>query len=280
MRVAAAVLVVGCGPKAVPIAYPTDLQPVAMAQSDAFLLYQPGADPVGAFASGDPAPGVDERGPGRTSCSAFLSLADSAPTLPPHGLVHAGADAAVRAGRPSPKGTSVVWAELSALPGRRASIGDPNGLATCCLTTPEACTGWYVSETWVGTGRLHHPEQGEDGAIAWTAGATIHQSPWAFRLSSNPYATPDCGSWQLELPVAQRGVFALGVSNATFSERTARADAVARLREGMLLQLRQRGLSDGLVDQMREERWCVEAFPGAGGEQWIAQVLAYVSLTP
>jgi hypothetical protein len=159
-------------------------------------------------------------------------------------------------------------------------IGDPGALAACCETEPDSCTGWFVSEVWVGTGRLHHAAADDDGALTWAPGATLHESAWAFALGSNPYATGDCGSWQIALPTAAHGLYALGVSNATFSERTARADAEARLREDMLGRVRGRGLTDSLVDQMREERWCVDAFPGAGGEQWIAQVLGYVPVAP
>ena len=278
MRSLLALLLTCCGPKPVPVAYPLAV-PDTLANENVHLLYQPGAESIGSFSASEPGPAADERGLGRTACSEFLAVTPSEPSVPPRGLVNAGPEAAVRAGRASADGAVTVWGDVVPQAGRKAAIADPNGLSACCQAHPDGCSGWYVSETWSGTGQMHHPTVAE-GGMAWATGATLHESPWAFALSSNPYVSPGCGPWQLELPVASGGVYALGVSNATFSERTATTDAVARMRESMIVQLRQRGLSDGLVEQLREERWCVETFPGAGGDQFIAQVLAYVPVVP
>ncbi len=247
--------------------------PTRLDDEDVHVLFHDEA-PLGAFGE-EVGRGGDERmAPGRTVCSEHLLVRPTPATAPKGGWVYASPEANARRGGGGGEGDHLAWVDVVPAAGLEAVIGDPSALAACCATQADACTGWFVDRVFVGSGTFHHPT----GGANWAAGTSFTGVPYAFSMGSNPYATPDCGAWQLELPRAADGIYALGVSNATFAERTATADATARLRESAIAGLRAAGASDALVEQMREERWCIDAFPGAGGEQFIAQVLAYIPL--
>jgi hypothetical protein len=153
-----------------------------------------------------------------------------------------------------------------------AAIKAPDALRACCEAQPDACTAAFVGELVEGSGRSYRP-QGDP--VQWFAAGRV-SGAFGFRLVGNPYVGDDCGLWRQHPPTATAGRYVLGVSNATFTEDNARADARSRVDRDARAWLREQGQGEAAVQRLREERWCVESFPGAGGTQYVATVLTWL----
>lgn len=272
-----ALLTIGCAKRIELPTVPPDLPLDAAGVARRHLLVSPSSTVLGRFASRDTSP-LDETSTRQTACGAFFDTAEI--TLdddPLRGLYTATPGAAARWDIHSPGSAQItVWREPAARSARIAGISDPEGLAQCCAAEPAACDEWFVSLSHVGAGTLAW----QTSADGWLFGTTTEEpAPFAFELSANPYATDGCGAWQRSVPRAIGGAFFLGVSNATFTEENARRDAITRATQQASELVRSSGRSDVVLDSLREERWCIDTFPGAGGTQHLAHVLLYLPLS-
>jgi hypothetical protein len=263
-----------CGPRAAPPGLvPSDLPLDGVAYLNAWLLGRTSANQaLGTFVPED-AKAVDGSSGQRTSCSSWFEVVDAdVPSRPPK-LLGGTPDAAKSAGIPE-GGEATVWPDFAPTGRQVAAIKDPHGLAACCQGDPAACTGRYIGEVLVGTGKLYRVDRSA-GAPQWYPAAKVG-GPYAVRLSGNPYVGEECGAWREGVPRAAHGTFVLGVSTATRSEENARADALRQARQAALAWLKANNLGDSHLNDLSEERWCVESFPGETGEmEHLAHLLAY-----
>ena len=264
----------GCAKKIVLPEVPTDLPLDASGVARRHLLVSAESAPLGRFAGSETAP-LDETKTRKTACTSYFSEFDeSLDNDVLRGLYSATPDAASRWDIHAPGSEIVtVWRAPAASKLRRAGISDPSALEACCSANPEACDPWFVSAIHIGAGTLAW----QTSAEGWLFGRTTEApGQFAFELAANPYATDGCGTWQRSVPAATSGSYFLGVSNATFTEDNARRDAVLRATEQASTHLREQGHSDVALEALREERWCIDTFPGAGGTQHLAHVLLYL----
>ncbi|MFT4624057.1 MAG: hypothetical protein ACI8PZ_002713 [Myxococcota bacterium] len=268
------VLSAGCSKKVVLPDAPSDLPVEASGVTRRHLMVSPESTALGRFASTDAAP-LDETDTRQTVCSAHFSVAEEPLDADPlRGLYSATPGAAAKWDIHDPGASSIlVWRNPTAATRRVARITDPGALEACCTANPADCDPWFVGATHVGAGTLAW----RTSAQGWLFGDT-QETPgqFGFELSANPYATPDCGTWQRSVPRAAKGAYFLGISNATFTEKNARRDATKRASAEASNYLRGKGRSDAVLDGVREERWCIDTFPGAGGTQYLAHVLLFM----
>ncbi len=210
----------------------------------------------------------------RTACSEWFDVQElDLPSRPPV-LMGATPATADWLGGPD-DGDATFWLDFAPRSRTGAVVRDPHGLAECCSANPDSCGPSYVSEILSGAGKAYRLDR-TDGAPAWYKAKAL-DGPYLLRVTGNPYAGPECGSWRDNPPRAATGTFLLGVSTATRSEENARADATRKAKDAARGWLKQAALGDSLLARMTEERWCVESFQGQGGStEWIAQVLAYL----
>jgi hypothetical protein len=231
------------------------------------------SDALGRFVPDGQVP-IDGSSGEKTRCSEWFETIDlDLPSRPP-ALWGASPEAAAPFGAKGPRMTTLY---LDFAPTKRvgSAIRDPHGLAQCCERSPDQCTSSYIAEVLEGSGRAYRLDQAAEGTDWYAAGRLA--GAYGIRLSGNPYSGPDCGSWRDDPPRASHGTFLLGVSTTTHSEENARTDALRQARSGAITWLRAHKKGDALLDEMTEERWCLQAFPGENGDaEHLAQVLAYL----
>ncbi len=264
-----------CGPRAAPAGFvPSDLPVDGVKYLNAWLLGDASpTDALGTFVP-DGAGAVDGTSGARTACSEWFEVIDAdLPSRAPK--LYGATPAAGERVRVPVGGEGTVWPAFEPSERQIAAIRDPRGLAACCEGRPDQCTSRYVGEVLSGNGKLYRLDR-SSGAPRWFE--TGHASgPYALRLAGNPYVGDACGAWREGVPRAATGTFVLGVSTATRSADNARADALRQARQAANTWLRAEGLGDSKLDELTEERWCVESFPGESGAiEHLAHVLAYL----
>jgi hypothetical protein len=260
-RVLLLLSLVACARPAPPGVVPADAA-VAGARYQNAHLGGPGRAALGRFVDPEAWP-LDASMAEETACSRHFTVRrqDDAPS----------GGAGVFSG-PGPEQPEVRYVVYEPEPALVAAIKAPDALRACCEEQPQACTAAFVGELVEGGGRSYRPE---GDPVRWVAAGRVSGS-FGFRLVGNPYVGEDCGLWRQHPPVAASGRYVLGVSNATFTEDNARADARSRVELDARAWLREQGRGEAAVQRLREERWCIESFPGAGGTQYLATVLAWL----
>jgi hypothetical protein len=232
------------------------------------------AGALGRFLDHSEAP-LDELTARQTECSRYLVAGTAPTTWTQRDVFSASPSAATGAGIPGPlvgDGAS-VWVGVEPAERLMARILDPSSFATCCEQNPTQCSPFYVAQIHTGEGHVYWTS---DNPTVWHRGAAVHGA-FGFEVAANPYTSTGCGPWQHLPPEAEDGLFMVSVSNMTFSERTARADAIAKAQAQATRWLRERGESESMISGMREERWCVDSIPGGqSGDQFLVHLLAYL----
>lgn len=126
--------------------------------------------------------------------------------------------------------------------------GGLDALEQCCLRSPEKCTDRYISEYWLGTGKLHRMTSTDaavktslkaldkvgkidfGGTKGWSMASSWDQ-PMYFAYRTSAFQAPSCESYMNDLPEIEGKVLFTGVSQRVLSEQDARRDAQTDARQ-------------------------------------------------